>query len=103
MIFGSVKQVAQIQDDPSRRRPAGFTSVLVPNPSTYMDDQNPERIRWELAHGPLPAREDYPEVWINVYTTRNNRGVISDLRYCEIEKTVEVRVGLPQQCPITAR
>ncbi len=97
MVFGPVKEVAQTEDDPTRLNKAGFTSVMVPNPAHYMDAKNPERIRWEEQHGPLPSVECCPDIWINIYTTRNNVGHPTDLRFCELKRTTGSSSANPQE------
>jgi len=87
MIFGPVKEIAQTDDDETRLPKAGFTSVRVPNPARYLDVNNPDRMEYEVLHGPLPSAVKYPDVWINIYTTRNNVGTRTDLRFCELRKT----------------
>ena len=87
MIFGPVKEIAQTEDDETRLPKAGFTSVRVPNPARYLDIHNPDRKEYEVLHGPLPSPVKYPDVWINIYTTRNNVGTRTDLRFCELRKT----------------
>ncbi len=96
-VFGPVKAVNHTEDDDTRYKrsgrtgwnsgewaPAGFTSVLVPNPAQYWSRDDLDRVKWEKVHGTLPSPGAHPFVWINVYTTRNIYNKWSELLYCEV-------------------